>query len=279
MNRPGPSPARRPLLAAGLVAAAIGVVVFVRLRAGWPAYRSLHGWLNGVGVPDAVRGLDYPLIMLGAVFFGAMAVCRVTGIRWRETVLTRWPERGWIGVVVTGSLPVVAGGVALMIARGVQPGLNDLIFGVVRAPLIEEVFFRGLLVAGAVTMFNGVPLRPGQGERAGSSGFWGFAVVGALVFGFIHVTWTAEGLATGWPNVLVTGAGGVWYAWLMRAWRSVLVPMVLHGTTNLCWLLAMPEGGGAAGGGLIENVLRAGSIGLATWLTIRVLRGREQHTQ
>jgi len=274
LTRPESVVVRRPVLAAALFVAALGVVVFVRLRASWPAYVGMHEWLAGLGVPDAVRRLDYPLLMLGAAAAGALIARATAGIRVGESLLARRPERGWLRVVLLGSAPVVIGGVVLMILRGAEPVAAELLNGTVRAPVVEEVFFRGLLVAVAVAVLNGAPLSTGTGGRKGSPGFWWVASAAAVAFGMVHVTWTGEGLASGWPNVLVTGVGGVWYAWLMRAWRSLLVPMALHAAMNLCWILAAPGGGGAAGGGIVENVLRAATIAVTTLLTIRAVRAR-----
>lgn len=263
---------RRPLPAAAFFVAALGVVVFVRLRTSWMAYVGVHKWLAGLGVPDAVRRLDYPLLMLGAAAAGALITRATAGIGMGESLLARRPERGWLRVVLLGSAPVVIGGLVLMILRGAEPVAAELLEGAVRAPVVEEVFFRGLLVAVVVALLNGSPL--GRGGQEGSPGFWWCTVAAAVAFGMMHVTWTGEGLASGWPNVLVTGVGGVWYAWLMRAWRSLLVPIALHAAMNLCWILAAPGGGGAAGGGFIENVLRAATIAVTTLLTIRTVRAR-----
>lgn len=264
------------MLAAALIVAALGVVAFVRLRVSWPAYVNLHGWLAELGVPDAVRRLDYPLMMLGAVAAGALVARAAVSISARESLLMRRPERGWQGVLLIGSVPVVIGGVVLMLMRGVRPEVGDLLSGALRAPVIEEIFFRGLMVALVLAVLHGVPLSRGSAGRKERREFWLCSIAASVAFGLVHVSWTAEGLASGWPNVLVTGAGGVWYAWLMRAWRSVLVPMILHAAMNLCWILAMPAGGGAAGGGIIENVLRAVTIAVTTWLTIRSARARDR---
>jgi predicted lipid-binding transport protein (Tim44 family) len=53
------------------------------------------------------------------------------------------------------------------------------------------------------------------------------------------------------------------------------VPIALHAGMNLGWMLAAASGG-AGGGGLAENLLRAATIGVATWWTIRCTRAGER---
>lgn len=243
--------------------AAVGVFVAARYRGGWHLYQSLQQWLADSGVPAMVRALDYPLILIGGSF-------AIAAVAWRLAVDGRAsgpldllrlhaPRRGWASVTLLAAAPMVMGGMVLMLSRGHAPALHEAVPGVVRAPIVEEILFRGAMVAVPVALIAG-------------RWFWWFACASAAVFGAAHIAWTFEGLNEGWATIAVTAAGGVWYAWLMRAWRSVFVPMLLHAAMNLGWFLAGSSG--AAGGGLIENLLRAATITIATWLTIRAVRDR-----
>lgn len=223
------------------------------------------------GAPDWARNLDYVVIMLGSAGVLAAFTWVVAGKHVGTTplgfLLFRSPRRGWLRVTLLASAPMVLGGLVLRFTREAEPildqGWTSVLSGVVRAPIVEEVFFRGLMVAlPAALIARGKPWSL-RGRR-----FWILAVLSGIVFGSVHIHWSVNGLANGWPNLLVTAAGGVWYAWIMRSWRSILVPMLLHAAMNLGWLLA-DAGGGAGGGGLIENLLRAGTISVGTWLTIR----------
>lgn len=170
-------------------------------------------------------------------------------------------------MVAVSLLPMVGGGIVLAVLRwapeatltGLPP---KFISGVVRAPIAEELLFRGLLVGVAAAAVGW------RGPR-----FWGNAAAAAMLFAVMHVTWSVQGIAGGWGTLMMTGAGGIWYAWLLARWGSLWVPMVLHAGMNLGWLLAGASGG-AGGGGLVENLLRVGTIAIATWWTVRRTGGR-----
>jgi membrane protease YdiL (CAAX protease family) len=260
--------------AAGAWVAACVVLVAVRYRASWPAYVALHERLAGVGVPSWLRNLDAALLMLVATIALATLAWARTRTRAGGTplraLLAGPPSKGWARVTALAAAPMVLGGIALLGLHGwvFDPPLawNRVIGGVVRTPIVEEFFFRGLMVAVAATLLTG-----GPAWRLSGPAFWGLALLSGLVFGSAHVAWSIAGLEAGWVNLIVTTVGGVWYAWLMQSWKSVFVPMMLHAAMNLGWLLA-GAAGGAGGGGLVENLLRAGTIAIGTWLTIRANR-------
>ncbi len=72
----------------------------------------------------------------------------------------------------------------------------------VTGPFVEEWFFRGVL---AFVRLAGVS-------------FWPTAIMSGVLFGMVHVQWTGDGFAQGWPHGLLTTAGGIWFAWLAREW-------------------------------------------------------------
>lgn len=255
---------------------ALASVAFARFRGQWPAYKALHVWLDGQGVPRWLRNLDSFAVFILAAFFGAVIVHRLIASsnvahRADQPEHGRTPlamlglcrgERGGIPVSLIALAPMIIGGLVLGLRNGNLPAPADAVVpavldGVVRAAVMEELFFRGLLVGVAAAAI-------GWSTRT----FWINASFAAALFGAMHIKWNMEGVASGWPTLLMTFAGGLWFAWLLARWRHLWAPMILHAGMNLGWTLAAAEGG-AGGGGLRENLLRAATIAVATWLTVR----------
>ncbi len=168
-------------------------------------------------------------------------------------------------MVLVSLIPMVAGGVVLGMVRWTpESSLVELgtvcVKAVIRAPLAEELLFRGLLVGvcAAAVGWRGV-------------WFWVNASGAAALFAAMHVTWTVDAISASWATLLMTGAGGLWYAWLLSRWGTLWLPVVMHAGMNLGWHLAGADGG-AGGGGLTENLLRAATIAIATWWTVRQTR-------
>lgn len=265
LGGPPRRPPRPSVLVAGAWALGLGAVAAGRFRGQWDAYRAMHRWLAGMGVADFVRHLDSLILFAAAAFLGARLAAAWGGASTAGRLGLRRGRSGWGRMVVFALLPMVGGGLALGWARGAPEALpagilSKFVGGVLRAPLAEELLFRGLLVgvcAGAIGW---------RGRR-----FWTNATAAALLFAATHVPWTAPAIAGGWPTLLVTGVGGLWYAWLLAKWGSLWVPMALHAGMNLGWMLAGASGG-AGGGGWIENALRVATIALATGWTARRVR-------
>lgn len=269
---------------------AIGAVALSRYRGDWEAYRALHGWFAAQGVPSWIRNFDSLIIFCAAALAGAaIAGAFQSGAFQSGTSLSgttpsgtasasrsrgdsplarlglRIGRKGWARMVLVALLPMVLGGAVLGWSRGSHDAstshiVSRLASGVVRAPIGEELLFRGLLV-GVCAVAIGWRCRK----------FWLNAAAASLLFAAVHVPWTAKGFTDGWPTLLMTGAGGLWYAWLLARWSSLWVPMILHAGMNLGWFLAAATGG-AGGGGLIENLLRIATIAIATCWTIRHAR-------
>ncbi|MBX3407081.1 MAG: CPBP family intramembrane metalloprotease [Phycisphaeraceae bacterium] len=258
---------------------ALASVGFARFRGQWPAYKSLHTWLDGQGLPGWLRNLDSFAAFMLAAFLGAVIVHRLIARssvehRAARSDLARSPlgllglrsgERGGVLVALIALGPMIIGGLVLGLRSGDLPAPASTIVpavldGAFRAALMEEVFFRGLLVgvAAAAIGWSGRP-------------FWINTSLAAALFAAMHIEWTPQGAADGWPTLLMTFAGGLWFAWLLVRWRTLWVPMILHAGMNLGWMLAAAKGG-AGGGGLYENLLRAATIALATWLTVKWTR-------
>jgi membrane protease YdiL (CAAX protease family) len=261
-------PGLRPATLAVAWALGIGIVVFVRHRAQWDAYTALHRWAADQGVPDWARAFDGLLLYLAAAVLCAWVIARWWGVTVTGGLGLRRGQPGWALMALVALLPMVVGGLVLGVMRGgtlqAEALMPKVLSGVVRAPIAEEVLFRGLLIGVCAVVVGW-----------GGPRFWANALAAASLFALTHVQWNPESIAAGWPTLLVTGLGGLWYAWLLARWRSLWVPMLLHAGMNLGWLLA-GAGGGAGGGGWIENVLRVATIATATWWTVRKGRAQER---
>jgi membrane protease YdiL (CAAX protease family) len=260
MTAPTASPTA-PWHATG-IAWAFGLLALlgVRYRGEWATIVELHRWLRDVGVPDWLRGEDGFLLQLLLVTIGAWLSARALGGRALAALWWQRGNPGWLRVTVLAALPMLVGGMLLGWLRGgslldLQP--LTLWRGSLRAPLIEELLCRGLMVGVVASGFGAL--------SAVTRGAW---IGSALVFGSLHIPWSWQGLAAGWPTLLVTTIGGLWFAWLMLRWRSLWPPVLLHAAMNLGWYLSQASGG-AGGGALAENLLRIATITLATAATLR----------
>jgi uncharacterized protein len=238
---------------------ALAVLVFTRVRGSVGPWIALHRWLDEQGVPSWLRNLDAPLLMfLAAVLAAAWtAPPPFRGLGWRVP-----PKRAFAGVLfgLAASVPMLVG-CAIGGVPSVPADLSAVVAaarGVLVAPIVEETFFRGLFVAVAV--------------RTCGFGFWPAAVVSSFLFGSIHVPWNASLGAQHLGAFVLTGVGGLWYAWLLRAhdW-NLWVPVALHAGMNGAWAL-FAVGGGAAGGGAWPNIGRAATVVVGTVVTVRLAR-------
>ena len=149
-------------------------------------------------------------------------------------------------------------------AAGFMPAKLDWGFTLmtaVMAPLAEEVLFRGFLF--------------GQLRRRAAWSFWGAALVGLVPFalGHIHQGYQAGHGPWGILGVLaITGAGHLFFAWLLERWGDLWVPVGMHALMNLWWHLFAVDS--TALGGLQANVARVLTVGLAIGLTLWLRRGR-----
>lgn len=239
----------RALLALGL---ALGVLAFTQLRAKVDCYVALHRWLQERGVSEPVRNLDTSLLLVLACLVAA--------------AIAYGPRRLLSGLGLTGSLPrglafaAIAGLPMLVLGffgRTAVQGDFDTVRGAIIAPFVEELLFRATLVGITV--------------RVGSAPFWPTTILAGLLFGAMHVPWNASLGSEHVGILLVTTAGGVWFAWILRAhsW-NLWTTIGLHAVMNGAWMVfaLAPD----AAGGLWANLSRAATIGLGTWLTLRQLR-------
>ena len=251
---PNPIVPKRKFLA--VTAAAVGVMALLRYRGRYGIYRGIHRWLAEHGTADWIRGLDNDvlLVLFGIVLWALLRRLgdASSGGLLSDIGLSRGITRG-LGIGLLILTPMLLLGACIGTVRLELPMLR--LAGL--SPFAEEWFFRGVLVLACT--------------RLVAARFWTAAVLSALLFGLGHVSWTLQGLATGWPRLLVTTAGGIWYAWLARQWgRNLYLAMVLHMGMNLSWSW-YPASGSAAW----PEIGRGGTIALGTLLTLFPGRFRE----
>lgn len=255
-------------LAAWLLTAVVMWLIRLRGQTDW--YVGFHRWMSNQGLADWARNLDSDVIMMIALVVVWLVVSSFSPRR-RESILADLGlvgQAGWmtcglgIGVLI-GCPMLLFAVVTALIGGGLPPWSWSMIPELIAAPINEEIFYRGLLVF-SVWRLSGL-------------NFWTLAVLGGLLFGLGHASWTASGIAAGWQNVLVTFAGGVWYAWLAREWGARLgraasgdiwVTMALHGVMNLSWTIV--DAGNGAVGGIWPNIARGLTIAFSVALTLRL---------
>lgn len=252
MTAPSPTPPAQRTRWIAAVVVALAVLAFSRVRGQIPAYVALHRWWAELGIPAGIRNLDGPLLMLAAAWL-AIVVARAPGGAWQGLGL-RSPIVPALAFAGLAGAPMVLQ--AALASDGPQ-GSSDVVRGVLVAPFVEEVFFRGVLV--------GIPVRIGRLP------FWPVAILAGALFGAMHVPWTNE-FAGGHVGVLAaTTAGGIWYAWLYRAFAwNLWTTIGLHAVMNGAWLVF--GAASDAAGGLWANVGRGATIAVGTWLAIRSRR-------
>ena len=244
--QPRPGQRQRCLVAMGL---GIGIFVFTRLRGELWFYRVFHAWLHELGIPPHIRNLDAPLWMVAAALAGAWFAGRGRAL---EHLGLRGSLRQGVTFGLLASVPMIVQ--AAIACDHLQLDWST-VRGVLVAPFVEESFFRGLLVAVPVAL-------------AGLH-FWPTAIASSVLFGAIHVPWNGDLAGHHAWAFFVTAAGGLWYAWILRAYRSNLwTTIFLHLGMNAAWMV-FAVGGGAVGSGLWPNVGRGLTIALGTVMALR----------
>ena len=248
---PTPTANRRGVV---VLVATVALVVAVRLRGKLPAVVAFHRLLDELGVPAPVRHLDATVLLLAAAFGGAAWLSRRGPRGAFATLGLVGPVLPSLRFAALASLPMFVAGA--LVGDGFRATL-DLVPGVIVAPVVEEVVYRGLLVAAV--------------HRAGGVGFAAATAASAVLFGAGHVSWTrAPGVGDALV-FLVTGTGGAWFAWLLRARGFVLADTIaLHAAMNLAWMLFGVADD--AVGGVVANVGRAATVAFTIVATRRRTR-------
>lgn len=149
------------------------------------------------------------------------------------------------------TLPMFVGYAALY-DFNTEFSLNHLLISVIAAAFFEELYFRGFLF--------------GQIFRYTNWGFFPSVIVGAILFGSVHLYQGTE-VSQLIGIFLITFLGGILYAWVFVEWNyNLWVPIFLHLLMNLSWGLF--SAGENALGGWYANIFRIATISLIIVLTI-----------
>ncbi|CAM3418288.1 CPBP family intramembrane glutamic endopeptidase [Pontibacter korlensis] len=130
--------------------------------------------------------------------------------------------------------------------------LNTLLVSILAAAFFEELYFRGFLF--------------GQLYKHTSQGFIASVLLGALLFGLIHL-YQSNNFNELIGIFLVTFLGAILFAWVYVEWDyNLWVPILLHLFMNLAW--EVYSAGDNALGGAYSNVFRTLTIVLIITTTI-----------
>ena len=134
--------------------------------------------------------------------------------------------------------------------------LNQFLVTVLAAAFFEEMYYRGFLF--------------GQLFRYTSFGFIPSVLIGAIVFGAVHV-YQGHDIIESIGVFAITFMGAVLYAWVYVEWNyNLWVPIFLHLFMNLFW--ALFSAAENAMGGFYANLFRSITIALIIILTLTFKR-------
>lgn len=235
----------------------LGAIALVHVRLRFQPYANARQWVRE-NIGDLAASLDFSLILIAAAVIGVMLVCRC------RTARTVTAALGMSRPILPAALFAFIAALPMLVGYSLTGtatwNWSLVLQGAVIAAIVEEVFFRGF----AYRMLH---------ERAGW-GFWPAALVTGLVFGLMHVLDNLLRLdlnANHLFTIALTGAGGVFYAWLFMRWKfNLWVPIFLHMFMNLWWMV-FAAGDGAVGG-LTANICRGLTIAAAVVLTLSAQR-------
>ena len=196
----------------------------------------------------------------GARIAVQIALCvAVVRFTWRSGTLAAMHELGFNGRVIDGvrvglgASTLMFAGFALTTSVTDSPAPLQWLFLAGLYPLLEEVLYRAFL-CGLLVSRGGLPA-------------WAAIGISAILFGWVHVDLSAP-WAQSAGLFLLTGFGGVVFAWLFLRWRRNLwVPFMLHAGMNLAWNVF--DVADSALGGWYPFALQSASIVLAIVLTLR----------
>ena len=205
----------RPWIIAAVTLAVLTVVNYAHeILSSFSAYQDLHRTYSFY-FAESVDKIAGVILCCLAVWLmrrtGLRGICRELGLSNITVTATAF------GVGV--SLPMLLG---FAISRGLTPHIDPLalLFLTVFSPIVEEIEFRGFGVR--------------QLQRGTGWPFWAVVWPSAVLCGYGHVE---QGQS--WIEMaglfLLTGTGGVVFAWLVYRWQTLWVAVVLHICVNLWW--------------------------------------------
>ena len=129
---------------------------------------------------------------------------------------------GWGGVSVLGHIGI---GLPLRASGPAEKWVQWVLFQYVYAALPEELFFRGYLMSGIMGPLRLVTDKSVLWSRSASAA----VLVSAAAFALSHA------LVLGSATAIVTFLPGLAFAWLYARTRSLVGPILLHGTANIAY--------------------------------------------
>lgn len=208
---------QRPWIIAAVTLAVLIVVTYTHeILSSFSAYQDLYHTYPFY-FAESLDKIGGVIVCCFAVWFmrrtGLRGVCRELGLSKISVTAAAF------GVGV--SLPMLLG---FAVSRGLAPHINPLalLFLTIFSPIVEEIEFRG---------FGVRQLRRGTGWP-----FWVVVWPSAILCGYGHVE-QGQGSMEMASLFLLTGTGGVVFAWLVYRWQTLWVAVVLHICMNLWWAL------------------------------------------
>lgn len=167
------------------------------------------------------------------------------------------PSAVSVKTMLIALVPLVAGAI-FWFSFNPEVTVTKLLVKGVAAPFMEEFYFRGFLVLLLIRLAG-----------------WHFllaALVNSLIFGLGH-WYQGHDASQALMAALVTGVGGLWFAWLSVRWGTIWPAVILHGVMNSVWYLWHVDSN--AIGGQTANLLRLTTIVLSVGLTLYYTRRQQ----
>lgn len=179
-------------------------------------------WLVGPSI--LIAGSLIPTLLKG----GGFAELGLRSGRWRQTVQMTCMAGvvlgvvGWGGVSVLGHIGIE---LPLRASRPDEKWVQWVLFQYVYAAFPEELFFRGYLMSGIMGPLSLVTDKSVLRSPSASAAM----LVSAGAFALSHA------LVLGNMTAMVTFLPGLAFAWLFARTRSLVGPILLHGTANIAY--------------------------------------------
>lgn len=209
------------------------------LYAATPLKGVAHGW----PIFFFGYGIVLPIVVMSLVDGGASRILRELGL-----TANPLPALAFTLIVLSPAL------IGFALKAKIDPALkaNDIIWGGLFFPFVEETFFRGVLF--------------GQLYQRAGWGFWPAALIPGLAFAAAHMSQSQDPAELA-QIFAITGLGAVVFSYLFVQWgANIWVPFTAHAGLNILWtVFAVSD---TAAGDAYANALRFGTIALAVGLCL-----------